>query len=107
MNTRRIATAARNESTVRVARSLSGEENGSAKCADPLTTTQAKTPGGTVGENFPHRRGRGHGAATVAEPSAPSRPVMVVPNRHHHGIRRRDPRRGNGVGKFPGPFSGP
>ncbi|MDN5551053.1 MAG: hypothetical protein L0G54_10085, partial [Brevibacterium sp.] len=45
MNTQRTATGERNESSVRAARSRPGEENGSAKWADPLITTQANLSG--------------------------------------------------------------
>lgn len=111
MNTQRSATAARNASSMRAARSLSGDGIGSAKLADPLTTAQAnpsvQNPWWHGGRKFPPPlKGDAHGAATVAEPYASLRQVMVVPNRHHHAIRRSEPCRGNGAGKFPGPFTG-
>src|SRR5699024_4668245 len=69
--------------------------------------SQGETPG-TVGGNFlPPCQGDAHGAATVAAPYASRGQAMVVPNRHHHAIRRCEPCRGNGAGKFPEPFTGP
>ncbi|MBM7824056.1 hypothetical protein JOE55_002430 [Kocuria palustris] len=56
MNTPRIATAARNETSVRAARSHWVEENGPAKCANPSMPSEHRTNGTKPQEQLNGRR---------------------------------------------------
>ncbi|SMX65314.1 hypothetical protein BAUR9175_00327 [Brevibacterium aurantiacum] len=114
MNTQRTATGERNESSVRAARSRPGEENGSAKWADPLITTQANLSGRNPwhgGRKFPptvpggrprcrHCGGAvrlaraGHGGAESAPPCHPQvRTVQGQRGRKISGAVHRPPAR--------------
>ena len=117
MNTQRTATGERNESSVRAARSRPGEENGSAKWADPLITTQANLSGRnpwhggrksppTVPGGRPRCRHcggavrlarAGHGGAESAPPCHPQvRTVQGQRGRKISGAVHRPPARARG-----------